>query len=90
MGYVDAYGLSSEGPRIHGFKMLTSIDPFVKSRIAMGSSFISLELVKNIVCVGQNTNTFELKEIHIRLAQKCYKKHETQFRLLGPLGVNSS
>jgi hypothetical protein len=53
----------------------------------MWSSFISLKLVKNIVCVGQNTKTFEPKEIQIRLAQKCCKKHEAQFWLLGPSGV---
>ncbi len=53
----------------------------------MGRNFISLESVKIIACVGRKTNKFEQKEVYIGPTQNRYKKHETQFKILGPLGV---
>ena len=63
--------LTPKGPRIHGFKMTNSIDHIVKNIIQMGPNFISPESVKNIACVGQKTNKFEQKEVHIRPTQNC-------------------
>jgi hypothetical protein len=51
--------LTPKGPKIHGFKMTNSIDHIVKSRIQMEPDFISMESVKNTVCVGQETKKFE-------------------------------
>jgi hypothetical protein len=42
--------------------MTNSIDHNVKSRIQMELNFISLELVKNILCVGQETKKLEQDE----------------------------
>ena len=53
--------------------MKNLIDCIVKNAIQMGSSFISSESVKNILYVGQNTNKFELKEVHTGLAQNGKK-----------------
>ncbi len=41
------------------------IDHIVKNVIQMRPNFISLESVKNIACVGEATNKFEQKEVHI-------------------------
>ena len=56
---------------IHSFKMTNAIDHIVKNIILMGPNFISVESVKDTESVGQKTNKFKLKEVHIRLAQKC-------------------
>jgi hypothetical protein len=50
----------------------------------MRPNFKSLESVKNSAYVVQNTNKFEQKEVP---TQNYLKKHEVQFELLGPLGV---
>jgi len=42
-----------KGPKINGFKITSLIDHIVKNIIQMASNFVSLELVKNIACVGQ-------------------------------------
>ena len=60
----------------------------MKNIIQMRPNFISMELVKNIACVGEATNKFEQKGIPHRSYSKLLKKHEAQFGFLGPLGVN--
>jgi len=48
--------LTPKGPRIHSFKMTNLIDHTANNIIEMEPSFVSLESVKNIKCVGQNIN----------------------------------
>ena len=51
--------------------MTNSIDHIVKNIIQMRLNFISLESVKNSAYVGQKTNKFEQKEVHIEPTQNC-------------------
>ena len=71
MHVYESGGLTPKEPRIHGFKMTNSINHIVKNIIQTKPNFISLESVKNIACVGQTTNQFEQKEVHIGPTQNC-------------------
>jgi hypothetical protein len=53
------------------FKMKNSIDLIMKNTIQMSPNFISLESVKNIVCVGQERKKFKQKDVHIGPTQNC-------------------
>jgi hypothetical protein len=52
----------------------------------MESNFISLGLVKNIVCVVQETYKFEPKKSPQKIYSKVLRKRE----VLGPLGVEEN
>lgn len=47
-------------------------DHIVKNIIKLGPNSVSLESIKNIACVGQNTNKFEQNEIYSKLLQKIW------------------
>ena len=53
--------------------MSNSIDHIVNNILQMGPNFTSLESVKNIACIGQKINKFELKEVHIGPTQTAKK-----------------
>ena len=60
--------------------MTSPNDHIVKNILQMGSIFFSPEWVKNIACVGQNTDKFEQKEVLL----KTVKKNMGSLVLIGP------